>query len=162
MRREQGTTVAEVLVVLLVLGTLFNLWLPNYVGMKKKAQAATIVGDFLAIRDSATMFYSEHGKWPAANTWGSPPDGLEPYLPHGFLWDLRPAMDARYSWDAIALEPTSESVSPAVLGVSVSSRDNALLRAVATVYRGRLLVADGFGGTRRVIFIVGSKGDVFD
>jgi type II secretory pathway pseudopilin PulG len=162
MRREGGTTAAEILIVLLVLGAIVNFWLPNYVGMKKKAQAARVVGDFLAVRDAATMYYSNHGEWPASNAWNEPPAGLEPYLPQDFLWDLRPEMDARYSWDTFMVPVPYQVGSPVALAVSVSSQDNGLLNAIVSVYRGRLFLAQGFEDTRRVIFIVGSEEGAFE
>jgi prepilin-type N-terminal cleavage/methylation domain-containing protein len=158
MKRQQGFTLVELVTVLLIIGIIVNAWLPSFISMKKKAQAARIVGDFLVIRDAATMYYSNHGRWPRNAGLGSIPKGMGHYLPDGFLWDLRPGMDVRYTWENLGFGLGQGSPSDEVVGVSVYSEDNALLKAIRVVYGGRMVFARGFEGTGRVILFVQSAG----
>jgi hypothetical protein len=153
MKRERGFILLEIVTILLIVGIIINVLLPNYVAMKKKAQAATIVGDFLVIRDAVTMYYSDYGKWPQSSSWGRSPAGLGMFMPDGFSWDLRPEMDVRYSWEYLPLPALEGQRVDGIAGLSVFSRDDALLKAVAGIFKGRMVLARGFDGTRRVILI---------
>ena len=73
MNREHGFILVEIITILLIVGILVNAWLPNYYAIKKKAQAARIIGDFLVIRDAVTMYYSDYGDWPESSGWGRSP-----------------------------------------------------------------------------------------
>jgi type II secretory pathway pseudopilin PulG len=158
MNREHGFILVEIVTILLIIGILVNIWVPNYYAIKKKAQAARIIGDFLVIRDAATMYYSEYGEWPAGSDWGRSPAGLGMFLPQGFSWDLHPDMDVRYSWEDLPVPALEGQASDGITGVSVFSRDDALLRALAGIYSGRMVVAKGFQDSRRLILLVKTSG----
>ncbi len=158
MRRQRGFMLIEMVIVLLIIGILINIWLPNYIQIRKKAQAARIAGDYLMIRDAATMYYSQHGQWPDNSDWGVAPVGIDNYLPLGFSWDLRPSLDIRYAWENLGLGDGRGWSEYGVTGVSVYSGDNGLLKAIRDVYSGRAIYARGFDGTGRLILIVQAAG----
>jgi type II secretory pathway pseudopilin PulG len=158
LNREHGFILVEIVTILLIVGILVNVWLPNYYAIKKKAQAARIIGDFLVIRDAVTMFRSEYGDWPASSEWGRSPAGLGMFMPSGFDWDLRPDMSVRYSWEHLHSVGAGGTALPGITGVSVFSEDDALLRALAGIYSGQMVLAKGFQDTRRVILIVQANG----
>jgi hypothetical protein len=157
MNREKGFILVEIISILLIVGILVNAWLPNYYAIKKKAQAARIIGDFLVIRDAVTMYHSDYGDWPASGDWGEPPAGLGVFMPEGFSWDLRPEMDVRYSWEHLPVEFVGQP-DGAITGICVFSEDDALLRALAGIYSGHIVLAKGFQDTRRVILLVNASG----
>jgi type II secretory pathway pseudopilin PulG len=148
----------ELVIVLLIIGILVNVWLPNYIQIKKKAQAAKVVGDYLMIRDAVTMYYSHHGRWPDNSDWGVAPVGVDSHLPFGFSWDQRPSMDIRYAWENIGLGLSHGQSGYGVAGVSVYSSDNGLLKSIREVYSGRTIYARGFDGTGRLIMVVTAAG----
>jgi type II secretory pathway pseudopilin PulG len=154
MSRERGFIVTEIVAVLLIVGTIINIWLPNYIAVKKKAQAARIIGDYLAVRDAATMYHSEYGHWPWSSQWGRAPAGLGMFMPKGFAWDLRPDIDARYSWEYLPITGWDGHETDGVTGLCVFSDDSALIRAVAGIFRGRMVMARGYEGTDRLILIM--------
>ena len=156
MIRQRGFMLIELGIVILIVGILANLWLPNYLQIKKKAQAARIVGDYLMIRDAATMYYSHHGRWPESSRWGAAPVGIDEHLPFGFSWDLRPGLDIRYAWERLGARGGGGGDELSLTGVSVYSEDNGLLKAIRDVYGGRTVYARGFDGTGRLILIVQS------
>jgi type II secretory pathway pseudopilin PulG len=158
MKREHGFILVEIMTILLIVGILVNAGLPNYYAIKKKAQAARIIGDFLVMRDAVTMYYSDYGDWPESSEWGRSPAGLGMFMPSGFSWDLRPDMDVRYSWEYLPVPALEGQAVDGITGISVFSQDNALLRALAGIYSGRMVLAKGFEDTRRVILIVQANG----
>ena len=158
MNREHGFILVEIITILLIVGILVNVWLPNYYAIKKKAQAARIMGDYLAIRDAVTMYYSDYGFWPASSEWGMSPAGLGMFMPPSFSWDLRPEINVRYSWEHIPGAASADQASAGMAGVSVFSEDDALLRALAGIYSGKMVLARGFQDTRRLILLVNTNG----
>jgi len=158
MDRERGFILVEIITILLIVGILVNAWLPNYYAIKKKAQAARIMGDFLVIRDAVTMYYSDYGSWPASSEWGRSPAGLGMFMPSGFSWDLHPEIKVRYSWEHIPGVELSGEPTGGMTGVSVFSEDDALLRALAGIYSGKVVLARGFQDTRRLILLVNTNG----
>jgi hypothetical protein len=153
MNRERGFMLVEIITILLIVGILINVWLPNYYAMKKKAQAATIIGDFLVIRDAVTMYHSDYGQWPESSQWGRSPAGLGRFMPEGFSWDLRPGMDVRYSWEYLSVPGLEGQPVDGIVGLSVFSEDDALLKGLANIYSGRMVLARGFEDTRRIILL---------
>jgi hypothetical protein len=162
MNRERGIILVEIITILLLIGILINVWLPNYMAIKKKAQAATIIGDFLVIRDAVTMYHSNYGQWPESSQWGRSPAGLGIFMPSGFSWDLRPEMDVRYSWEYLPAPGRDGQSADGIAGLSVFSDDDALLRAIAGIFKGRMVLARGFDDTRRLILIVQGPGRTHD
>jgi hypothetical protein len=154
MRRDRGFILAEIVTILLIVGIIVNFWLPNYMAIKKKAQAARIIGDYLAVRDAVTMYYSEYSHWPQGGPWGRSPAGLGMFMPSSFSWDLRPEMDVRYSWEFLPVAGPEGQSHDGITGLSVSSEDDALLKAITSIFRGEMVLARGFENTRRLILIV--------
>jgi hypothetical protein len=158
MNREHGFILVEIAAILLIVGILVNVWLPNYYAIKKKAQAARIIGDFLVIRDAVTMYHSDYGNWPVSSQWGRSPAGLGMFMPAGFSWDLRPEIDVQYSWEHLPVAVPEGPTVEGITGVSVFSEDGALLRALAGIYSGHMVLAKGFQDSRRVILLVSANG----
>jgi type II secretory pathway pseudopilin PulG len=158
MNRQRGFILVEIMTILLIVGILVNIWLPNYFAIKKKAQAARIIGDFLVIRDAVTIYYSDYGRWPQSSLGGRSPAGLGMFMPSGFSWDLRPELDIKYSWEHLPVTGLKGRRDEGITGVSISSDDDALLKAVAGIYRGPMVLAKGFEDTRRLILVVRRTG----
>lgn len=158
MDRERGFILVEIITILLIVGILITVWIPNYIAIRKKAQAATVIGDFLVIRDAVMMYYSDHDKWPQSSQWGKSPEGLGLFMPSGFSWDHRPEMDIRYSWEYLPVPGLEDQRAGGITGLSVFSGDDALLRAIAGIFRGRMVLAKGFNDTRRIILIMQAPG----
>jgi general secretion pathway protein G len=80
VRRRGGFTLIELLIVVLVIGVLATLLLPNYRKAVYKAQAADVVARVEAINVSLKNYESDDQVLPAATgPVGSPPDFLAPY-----------------------------------------------------------------------------------
>jgi type II secretory pathway pseudopilin PulG len=152
MRGPAGHMLVDILVVMLVIGTLVNMALPNYVFMMKKIQAARVVCDLVVIRDAAALYHMENAAWPESGGTGKPPRQLGGYLPDDFAWDLQPTMDIRYAWHNCGPSGTKHDTGT-LAGVSVYSGDSALLSCVMRIYKSRLVQIGTGNQLRRVILV---------
>lgn len=133
-----GFTLVELMIVIVIIGILASIAVPKYQGMKLRAQAARIISDFNMIRDAAFMYYHEYGRMPRDYYPGGMPNELEPYLPEGFDFDLRPTLDARYDWENWSGQGGNPQHphTGTVYGLSVTTGDDALVNAIDATYRG--------------------------
>jgi prepilin-type N-terminal cleavage/methylation domain-containing protein len=75
---EAGFTLVEILIVVLILGLLLAIAVPNYVEQRGAAQAQTCINTLLKIDDAACQFALEHGKKTGDVI--SYPTDLTPYI----------------------------------------------------------------------------------
>ena len=61
---KKGFTLIEILIVLIVLGILVALLLPNIKGMQERARTAEAKQTMGAIRTALMAYHMEHGKIP--------------------------------------------------------------------------------------------------
>ncbi|MFH1763710.1 MAG: prepilin-type N-terminal cleavage/methylation domain-containing protein [Gemmatimonadota bacterium] len=82
--RHAGFTMMELLVVVLIIGTLLGFLIPNLHRSIVKARATTIVGDLHVVRVAVHSHLADLGTWPGDAQRGVIPGTLGPYLPEGF------------------------------------------------------------------------------
>lgn len=101
MRRRQGFSVVEVLVVFSILVILVRFAIPRYNHMRKQAQARAAVADVRVLRDALFNFHQDRNSWPNESGPGNVPQGLQTYLPGGFDF-LRGSYTIDYeAWGAV-------------------------------------------------------------
>jgi prepilin-type N-terminal cleavage/methylation domain-containing protein len=117
MKSRKGFSFIELLVTMLIIGLLASIAIPKYHDMKRRATAASIIGDVHAIRIAAFSHYTENGVFPTDAGSGQLPPELVDNLPSGFTFD-RPDYD--FDWDVWA--QGSESL----VGITVNVTDTRL------------------------------------
>jgi prepilin-type N-terminal cleavage/methylation domain-containing protein len=117
-RLRRAFSIIELLLVMAIIGLLARIAVPRYGEMKRRAVAASIMGDVHAIRIAAFSYYTEHGSFPPDEASGVLPPSLVDNLPLGFKFSKA---DYEYDWHV-----WSQSVGPnteTLVGITVQVQD---------------------------------------
>lgn len=96
-----GFTLAELAIVVMVVGILAGLALPNLRDAMFKADAAHIVSDAHTISLAAYDYLSENGRFPSSSGYGTVPAQLVPHLPENYEFNYKDAV--LYAWFSFTL-----------------------------------------------------------
>lgn len=125
-RRRRGFTLAELMVVVTIVGLLARIAIPRVVEFRLRARAARIVSDLELVRGAAFHVMADSGWWPAGQGVGTAPPEMGPYLPPGFSWT--PDVGVSYAWRLSGM-PNGDPVQAtegATMGMGVQTSDDAL------------------------------------
>ena len=122
MRIRRAFTIIELLTTMTVIGLLARLAVPRYSDMKRRAVAASIIGDVHAVRIAAFTEYTEHGTFPPDVAAGQLPPELIDNLPLGFSFNKT---DYDYDWHVWTTTNSSGNLETLV-GISVMVTDSRL------------------------------------
>jgi type II secretory pathway pseudopilin PulG len=139
----------ELLVVLVVMGILVNVALPALRLIRRRAEAAHVIGDIHAIQIAAQSHHAERGTFPPTEGLGVVPPTMVPMLPDGFEFRYG---GARYRWHRFAL-PEGLPAFPGqtiLLAVEVQTPSPELASTIRGLYRGRL----SFGSATSIFFVL--------
>lgn len=142
-------TLIELLTTLTVLGILVNVSVPAINTMRRKADAARIIGDINVIRVAAYDHYAGLNFFPPTQPWAVPPATMIQSLPQGFVWTYK---DAQYRWvhfvvpGGVPGNPSQTSI----ICVEVQTPDTRLMAAITGLYKGQLT----FGSPTDVYFVL--------
>ena len=132
MRVRRGFSLIELLITMVFIGLLAGLAVPRYADMKRRAVAASILGDIHAIRIAAFSHYTENGSFPPDAANGTLPPQLVANLPTGFSFQ-RPD----YDFDWHVWTTASGAGTETFVGITVSVTDPRLVaRLVLTAGAG--------------------------
>ena len=146
---ERGFTIIELLIVMLVIGILASIAIPNYHDAILRADAAKVISDFEAIRVAAYDRYAATSTYPRSRGWDAVPPEFVTSLPDGFEFNYK---DVRYRWRRWAL-PSGMPRNPRqteLLGVQITTGDRDLLRIIKSTYKGW----QAQGNNTRVTFVI--------
>lgn len=129
-RSRRGFTIVELLVVVTVIGVLAQIAIPHYAGVKRRALAASIVGDVRAVQIAAFGYYTEHGEFPAKAGNGKVPDELVDYLPAGFTFKQSDWTYKWHTWNQSTGKGKAK-VTESLVGLRVQSSDKDLIAQLA-------------------------------
>ncbi len=75
LKKKDGFTLVELMVVVVIIGILAAIAVPQFTGMKEKAENAAEEANLRIIDSAIEMYYAENGDWPNDLT-----SDLEPYI----------------------------------------------------------------------------------
>ena len=65
MRKRQGFTLVELMVVMTVIALLLSVVVPNYMGKTRRAEEAVLQENLAIMRDALDKHYADAGKYPS-------------------------------------------------------------------------------------------------
>lgn len=102
-RREQGFTLVELLVVVIIIGILAAIVIPNYLNVTENARKGRAQAEVKTIGTAVSIYYAEHRRgnnqgWPnLPNDEGSSSNDLYNY---GVTWPTNDPWGNRYGWNS--------------------------------------------------------------
>jgi type II secretory pathway pseudopilin PulG len=156
MRRvRRGYSIVELLVVLAFIGLLTRLAIPRYTDMKRRATAASIIGDIHAIRVGLFTRYAEVQTWPPEVGTGVVPPELVTYLPNLFTF-THPDFVYDYEVWSLSGGTPGDPQQSTMIGVAVIVNDVKLANQLV------ITASKGYGpflnGNKVTFFVTGFTG----
>lgn len=62
--KQQGFSLIEVMVVLVILGILASMVVPNIMGSRETGERQKVVSDIVALENALDMYYAQNGRFP--------------------------------------------------------------------------------------------------
>jgi general secretion pathway protein G len=95
--REAGFTLMEMMIVIIMIGVLVSIALPNYRSARIQAREAVLKEDLYRFRDLIDQYYADKGKYPAS---------LEALVEDGYLRKLPvDPITGAADWEVVPEEP---------------------------------------------------------
>ncbi|MFV2007429.1 MAG: type IV pilin protein [Longimicrobiales bacterium] len=116
MRNEQGFTLVELAVVVLIIGILAAIAQPNYKSIRTRARAAQAVSELDNVRSAVIRFQGLNYAWPPEAAAGVIPAGLQAQLQDGYS----------FTKSGYTLDYDFWGGAPFVVGVTLVTTDTAL------------------------------------
>ena len=114
---RRGFTLIEIAIVVMVVGILAGITIPNMRAALLKADAAHIVSDAHTVSLAAYDYLSENGRFPSSSGYGTVPAQLVDILPEGYEFNYRD--DVLYAWFSFSLPDTNNIWGSRNLGLLV-------------------------------------------
>lgn len=146
---RRGVTLIELLVVVILIGILANIALPRYHDMRRRADAAHVIGDFNVIRLAVFDYYATHNRFPISGVWSQPPPALAPHLPGGMNFTYANVRYRYRLWSFPGGMPGNPSQT-SLAGVQILATDAKTIQSIRGVYRG----PEAFSYNLTVTFVI--------
>ena len=136
-----GFSLVEMLIVVVVVGILGTIALPELNEAVNRARASAIMADVNTVRLAAHEAMAANGAFPSQAGWGVVPPAMRPFLHENFSFNKGGKF--RYRWRLIAAESSPWHVPTGRLHVQLQSGDIRLMRALATMAHPATSIVSG-------------------
>lgn len=136
-RRETGTSLIEVMLATALVGILANIAAPIGLYLVRRAEAQSIINDFLVVQQAAVQYRSDRGVYPPERAVGVEPRELRQYIKGNVNWN-NTRLRVRYDWENW-LRPNGNLRYPAfriVAGFTIETSDTTLQALIRNQYPG--------------------------
>lgn len=131
---RRGFSLIEMLLVVVIIGVLAQIVIPNLRTVRTKARAVDVMADINVVRTAAQNYNADNFTWPAETGTGTiPPELTAEYLPDGFSFT---GEDYQLDWENLAV-PGGLPQDPGttrILGVAVVTDNTELGDAIVAVF----------------------------
>lgn len=103
LKKRKGFTLIEILIVVVIIGILTAIAIPNFIGMSDRAKIARIESDLQSIGVAAEMYYMDKTDYPATLSDLVKDDPTKTYLNS---LPTPPVENESYTWDKTKGEAT--------------------------------------------------------
>jgi type II secretory pathway pseudopilin PulG len=135
----------ETMIVVAIIGILVNLAVPAYMESRRRAEVASILGDYQVVRAAVSDYFLAHREWPAGAEPGEMPPELVDYLGDRVHWSTPHVYDYDYFADE-AGNPTQPEAG-VLVGFSLRDADPRLIALIEGARPGPLTQTWGNGVT---------------
>lgn len=132
-RGRNGFTLIEMLLVVVIVGVLSQILVPNYRAMTLRARAIDLRSRIETVATAARNYQGDIHQWPEEAATGEVPDGLDPYLPDNFSFA---GEDYMLDWENLDIPgglPQDPSTTR-ILGVAIVTDNQNLGEALVNVF----------------------------
>lgn len=131
-----GFTLIEMLLVVVIIGILMAIVVPNYRAIHNKARAVDVMADIDVIAQAVRDYQADAMTWPADAPAGVIPSGLASYLPTGFSFA---GEDFTLDWDNFSIPGglPGDPGTTRILGVGVVTDNDDLGDALVELFGAR-------------------------
>ena len=105
-RVASAFTLIEILVVVVILGIMAAIVVPQYAGARREVEQGAFINDIRIFCDAAALYQHEQGAYPIDSSSGVMPTGFDRYIPQhkweggtpiGGVWDHESGSDFGYN-----------------------------------------------------------------
>ncbi|HYU78934.1 MAG TPA: prepilin-type N-terminal cleavage/methylation domain-containing protein [Vicinamibacterales bacterium] len=121
MRKRNGFTLIEVLIVVTLVIVLASVGMATYTNSVRRAREATLREDLFRIRDVIDQYYADKNKYPSS---------LQDLVSGGYLRDIPkdPITNSADTWQTVPAEadPNNPAAEPGIYNVKSGSEETAM------------------------------------